>query len=555
MPQNYRKHLRRLRKLFPQPVSDPVHDAYLVYSIQRALDQVDSLKSDAPILGSPVVLDWEAAVRETMLSEGQTLESVIPQLVEYLNGMVMWGHPRSQVNVVSLPSIASIIGVLLPSVYNPNLCSEDTSRRLSEAEVRVVSMTADLMGYDPAKAGGVFTFGGTAGVFYGTKIGLEKALPETLQHGLREPAVILTSDESHYCTLTVAGWLGIGQDQIIRIPTHNDNSIRLDAFETACREALSQGKKVAAIIATLGTTDSFGIDDLAGMYEIRNRLVEEFSLDYRPHIHADAVIGWAWAAFNDYDFEKNPLGFRGRTIRALAEANHRIQHLSLADSLGVDFHKTGFAPYISSLFLLKDRSEFGLIAREAESMPYLYQTGTYHPGMFTLETSRTGAGPLAALANLLLFGKDGLRVLLGHVVEMAEVLREQLEARPEFWVLNGENVGPVTLFRIYPPGTDIFTIPEREQTDPACRNWLLKSNEYNRVISDRVHADALAGKGVAISRTDCYRHTDYGEPIVALKSYVLSPFSEESAMHTILDRILATREQVDRENLIQFPKP
>ena len=35
------------------------------------------------------------------------------------------------------PSIASIIGVLLPSTYNPNLCSDEGARRVSEAEVVV----------------------------------------------------------------------------------------------------------------------------------------------------------------------------------------------------------------------------------------------------------------------------------------------------------------------------------------------------------------------------------------------------------------------------------
>lgn len=553
MQQSYRQILEKLRRVFPQPVSDPVHDAYMVFSIQKALDQVDGFKSDAPILGNPVTLDWESAARSPMETDTRTLEAVIPEIVDYLNGMVMWGHPRSQVNVVSLPSIASIIGVLLPSVYNPNLCSEDTSRRLAEAEVRVAAMTSNLIGYNPAKSGGVFTFGGTAGVLYGVKIGLEKAIPGTLKTGLREPALILASDESHYCTLTVAGWLGIGHEHVIRIPTNPDNSIRIDALETVCRDMLQQGTKIAAIVATMGTTDAFGIDDLEGIYNLRNRLVDEFSLDYRPHIHADAAIGWAWAAFNDYAFDENPLGFRGRTIRALAKAKYRIKHLPLADSACVDFHKTGFAPYISSLFLLRDRNDFAQISRERELMPYLYQIGTYHPGMFTLETSRTAAGPLAALANLLLFGKDGLRVLLGHVVEMAEVLREQLESRPDFCVLNGENIGPVTMFRVYPRGTDIFVVPERERTDPSYRKWLLACNDYNRLVFERVHADALTGKGVAISITDRYRDTEYGESIAALKSYVLSPFSEASEMDSIIDHVLAVRDQVDAENLIRFP--
>src|SRR5439155_1140138 len=148
----------------------------------------------------------------------------------------------------------------------------------------------------------------------------------------------------------------------------------------------------------------------------------------------------------DYDFIDNPLGFRGRTVRALAAAQHRVQHLHLADSLGIDFHKTGFAPYVSSLFLVRDRRDFERIARSRDTMPYLYQSGDYHPGMFTLETSRSGISPMAALASLLLLGNEGFQTLLGHSVEMAEVLREHIESHPNLTVVNGDNVGPVTLF-------------------------------------------------------------------------------------------------------------
>jgi len=41
-------------------------------------------------------------------------------------------------------------------------------------------------------------------------------------------------------------------------------------------------------------------------------------------------------------------------------------------------------------------------------------------------------------------------------------------------------------------------------------------------------ADALQGIGVVISLTDCYRRTEYGEPVNALKSYILSPFSDDT---------------------------
>jgi glutamate/tyrosine decarboxylase-like PLP-dependent enzyme len=540
----HRQLLEGLRRAFPQPVSDPIHDAYFVYSIARALDQVDALKSHAPILGAPAAPDYAAARHARIADEGRLIESVIPELVDYLNGMFIWGHPRSQVNVVPNPSIASIIGILLPATYNPNLCSDESAQRMSEAEVRALAMTAALVGYDPASADGVFTFGGTGGLLYGVRVGLEKAVQGARRRGLKDDAVVLVSRQSHYSCLNVAAWLGIGEDHVIAMGTRADNAIDLAALEATARQSIEGGRKIAAIIATMGTTDAFGIDDLQAVAALRDRLVADYSLDYRPHIHADAVIGWAWSVFNDYDFLRNTLGFRGRTLRALAGAVHRIRHLCLADSIGIDFHKTGFCPYVAALVLFKDVADLERIGRSRETMPYLYQSGQRHPGMFTLETTRSGMGPMAALGSLLLLGKEGYRTLLGHAVEMAEVLREQIEGHPHVTVLNGENVGPVTLFRAYPDGVDTFTIKDREARDAGHRDTLRMHNDYNRRIFSLVHNEALAGRGVAISLTDCYRQTEYGEPIVALKSYVLSPFADESQMQTVLEEVLKAREKM-----------
>ena len=153
---------------------------------------------------------------------------------------------------------------------------------------------------------------------------------------------------------------------------------------------------------------------------------------------------------------------------------------------------------------------------------------------------------MSALANMLVLGKEGYRTLLGHAVEMAEVLRERIEAHPNLSVLNGENVGPVTLFRAYPDGVDTFGVKDRERAERGYRQELLAHNAYNRRIYERVHAEALTGQGVAISLTDCYRHNDFGDPIVALKSYVLSPFTDESRMDSIVKHVLAARAAEDQ---------
>ena len=181
-------------------------------------------------------------------------------------------------------------------------------------------MIAELIGFDSQRAGGLFTFGGTGTLLYGIKIGLEKAVPDVFEKGLQQPAVILCSQQSHYACATAAGWLGLGQQSVRKVAALADNGIDLVELESAIRAAHHAGEKIAAIVATMGTTDAFGIDDLAGVHALRERLSVELQLDYRPHIHADAVIGWAWAVFNQYDFSGNPLGFRGRTLRALAAA-------------------------------------------------------------------------------------------------------------------------------------------------------------------------------------------------------------------------------------------
>jgi hypothetical protein len=76
MPAPYRELLQRIRTAFPQPVSDRIHDSYFVHSIMRALDQVDALKSELPLLGGNVPPDYEAARRADLRPNLAALEAV-----------------------------------------------------------------------------------------------------------------------------------------------------------------------------------------------------------------------------------------------------------------------------------------------------------------------------------------------------------------------------------------------------------------------------------------------------------------------------------------------
>lgn len=544
MPQ-YRDNLNVLRRAFPQPISDQEHDAWFVFSVLRALDRVDAMKSQRPILGDPQKIDFSRATEATIPDDMSTVELVSRNLVDHLAGMFIWGHPRSQVNVINSPCIPGILGTLLPAIYNPNLCSEEASRGVALAEAEVISMTARLMGYDPNSSGGIFTFGGTGTLLYAIRLGIEKAVPGAMQNGIQgEMPIVVCSDQAHYANTTAASWLGLGANSVVNISTAPNNEMRTCLLESELRRLLKDGRRIACIVATMGTTDAFGLDHLEKIRTLRDELVEEFSLDYVPHLHADAVIGWAWSVFRDYDFTQNPLQFPDRTLRALAGTNRRIRQLYQADSIGVDYHKTGFAPYVSSAFFVKDASELKMLTRDQSTTPYLFQSGDYNPGKFTLETSRSGCGPMSALGALQLLGKSGLQTLLGHLVTMAETLRNRLTAQPAISVMNPENFGPVTLFRVYPDDVDTFEMPRLEQSDARYSTQLQRFNDYNRQVFQAMHTEALGGDGVVISMTDRFRETDYGQPVVALKSYIMSPFSDEQYVQAVVDSVERARKQV-----------
>jgi L-2,4-diaminobutyrate decarboxylase len=94
---------------------------------------------------------------------------------------------------------------------------------------------------------------------------------------------------------------------------------------------------------------------------------------------------------------------------------------------------------------------------------------------------------------------------------------------------------------------DTFAIKQQEFGDPAFRADLLKHNDYNRRIFDYLHREALAGRGVLLSLTDCYRMTSYGEPIVGLKSFILSPFVDEEHVQTVVEKVREAQAKVPAE--------
>lgn len=568
---NYLELVQSLREAFPAPTLDRRQDAWLVHTITQAINGTTRLKNQSPILTVRTPGNYVHANQARIATEPNLdVLEITSKITSYMEGLTIWGHPLTQENVVPPPTIPGIVASLLCTVFNPNLVWDEYSRKVALAELELTAMMADLLGFDPQLASGVFTFGGTGTVFYGLKAGLEKAMPGSGRTGVRGgEAVILAGERSHYCSLNAAQWLGVGTDNLWKIRSNEHHETNPAELRHQLRRALEQGKAVAGIVATMGTTDHFAVDDLEEIVAIRDELAAEFGLPYKPHIHADAVIGWAWAAFNDYfgpDHDEDPLGFQEdeeETYRTLVMTSRRISQLRLADSVGIDFHKTGFTPYLSSIVMFKNTrdsagkpvNDLEKLRHDRSTMPYLFQFGEYKPGEFTMETTRSGCGVMMALANLTLFGKRGLQALLGYLVSQRLRLKTKLDNDAHITVLNASNPGTVTLFRAYP--NDVLTpVIDSERHDPTLRDRLLLQNAYNLVLEEQIHQKAMAGQGVVLSKTSAYTTTSYEDaalrislPIVALKSYMMSPFIEKEHVDLVYRTVRECRKGLKLEEV------
>lgn len=517
-----------------------------------ALHAVNDSRGEGPTYpiqaGIPSITDLveTARIPEEMVMDPEDFLRKLPSLIQ---GAVRSGHPFMVKNIIptaSLPALAAYIAV---SPLMGNGVSGEDSAQILLAEPACAAAISKLAGIDHTKSAGVFTFGGTGTNLYGMKIGLSKALPEQSKRGIYEEVVVIEAAPSHYSHRTAVDWLGIGQDRLVRVSSHPDQTTKFEELEEKAEGAVKSGKKIACIVASAGTTSNMGIDDIKRIYDLRERLVQEYGLSYRPHIHADSVLGWAFLNFRGYDFDTNPLDFKATTLDQLKKIVSRISTVQYADSFGVDFHKSGYMAYTSSMVIVKDRQDLARIQREGSVMtPLFHDDEAYNPGKFTLETSRSSANMLATWVGLQTFGQEGYQLLLGHAIEMGLTFREAIEKHTDkgLFIANQMAYGPDVFVRCYPQVSDAKKDYGQEMSDDQL---LKKNNQYTTKFFEwlsKVVQNSRDSFAVSKSSAAIYTHT--GAPMMALRIYPLSPYITEETAQELTDRLVKMKVQFDLQN-------
>jgi glutamate/tyrosine decarboxylase-like PLP-dependent enzyme len=524
----------RIRDLFPSINGDNNKTEEFLNYLGELLFRVDKRKDGiSPTLTGKMDRDYKEIIAEGIIpKKGISMDKVIDNLDQLTEG-----HPYCSkfymLNAVPHPSMAGLLGYMLAGFLNANNIWDVFTPAGAEAEVKVTAMMARVLGYNPKEAGGFFSYGGQGGIFNALRIGIEKAAPNSRIKGIPDNIYAICSDRAHF-SLKKAVETGMGINRIIKVKTNQDTTINLDDFAIKLDEIISQGGRIALVLATTGTTDTFAIDNIGGMKEIIDQMVSKHKLDYTPHFHADGAMGGLYAFFNLYDFDQNELGFDPQTLAGLKKIHNIFKESYKLDSISIDFHKLGQAPYNNSIFLVKNNTDFTLVNLDEEHCPYIGEQGYgEHFTHYTAESSRMAAG-IAAYASLLSFGIEGYQKLLGHYIQLSLKLKEKLEKKADYIkVMNRDNVGPIVLFRVYNNVRDY----NKEINGKANLEEIKRVNDLNedfyrllRKNKDRMFFGDTK-QSLSIRAIDTKEEINLN----ATKAFMISPYTQLKDLDNIVD--------------------
>jgi tyrosine decarboxylase/aspartate 1-decarboxylase len=176
---------------------------------------------------------------------------------------------------------------------------------------------------------------------------------------------IVASEAAHYTHERISG--------VLQLPFQSIPADLTGRMDCAALTRRAERGDIGCVVATLGTTGTGSVDDLAEILRLRDRF------GFRVHVDA-AYGGYFTLAGNLADAARAAFDCAGE-----------------ADSIVIDPHKHGLQPYGCGCVLFRDPAVGALYRHDS---PYTYfSSNELHLGEISLECSRPGAAAVALWAT------------------------------------------------------------------------------------------------------------------------------------------------------------
>lgn len=384
--------------------------------------------------------DWsrlDAIVRE-MLSRGHNLH-----------------HPRYIGHQVPASLPVAAVFDLIAAVTNQVMAIYEMGPWATSVERALIDELGRRFGLTEQPFAGLVTNGGSLANLTALLTARNVTLGNVWEQGLArsgQPPVLIVQADAHYGIARSAGILGLGVQQVLRVPLDERRRMDVAALDRIVTDCRRRGQPIVAVAACACATPTGAFDPLEEIAEVCRR--------HGVWMHVDAAHGGG-AIFSD-------------TYRS------RLAGLSQADSFVCDAHKMLFVPALCAFVFYRNADHrFSAFRQEA---PYLFNasvaggTSEYDNGLLTVEcTKRAAAYPLWGIWSL--FGPALFGELVDRTFGLGHRFWELLEEADDFEALHEPECN-IVCFRYVPE--PLRSAPEQEiaRVHGALRRALIESGEF-----------------------------------------------------------------------------
>ncbi len=382
---------------------------------------------DRPVLSRVRPGEIRAALPAAAPEAGEPFERILADFERVLvPGLTQWNHPGYFAYFPCGFSTPGALADFLSTAVSQQAMLWRTSPAATELEEVVLGWLRRAIGVPDGFEGVIYDTASTA-VVHALATARHERAPEIRMRGLAGHGGgafrVYCSEHAHSSVDKAVIVLGLGHDNLRRIPADAEYRMRPDLLAAAIDEDRRAGHAPLAVVATVGTTSVTSVDPVAPIADVCAR--------EGIWLHVDAAYAGSAAI--------------------LPECRWAIEGMERADSFVVNPHKWLFTPFDLSAFYCRKmdllRAAFSLTPEylktsEAGDVRNLMDTGFQLGRRFRA---------LKLWVVLRYFGLEGLRARLREHLRLARLFAGWVDADPGF-----ERVAPVPFsvvcFRAVPRG-------------------------------------------------------------------------------------------------------
>lgn len=349
-------------------------------------------------------------------------------------GITHWNHPRFFAYFATSAAPAAIAAEALAAALDVKAMLWRTSPSATELESVVMRWLGQLLGVPEQWTGIIYDTASIAG--YTALVAARESLDLDIRKrgmiGRDLPILrIYITEHTHSHIEKAAIALGIGQDNVVKIPVDANHAMDPDALDSALALDRAAGMRPLAVVATVGTTSTTSIDPVPRIAEVAAR--------HGVWLHVDA----AYAG----------------TAAIIPEFRYLMDGVEHANSFVVNPHKWMFVPMDLSVLFIRDEA----LLRRAFSLVPEYLTTTDQDVRNYMDYGLQLGRRFRALKLWFVLrhlGVEGIRSRLRAHIALAQDFASWVTQTPN-WDVMAPHPLSVVCFRYHPAGTDDETGLER----------------------------------------------------------------------------------------------